>query len=132
MRVLDKKTVYKHFKNNILKYIITNGKFDKKKIYEKEKENILIPIGHGNIAKIYKIKIDNDYYAFKLFYENFNESVENYDFENEQNTLNITSKYIEDDMCPNFLYCYKISNDNYKYILLEYADGTIYDLLKNF
>ena len=132
MRLFNDIDVYNHFNENILKYITHNNTFDKHKIKKLEDEKKLIPIGHGNIAKIYKIKFNDGYYALKLFYENFNKNNSNLDFDHEKHTLLNTSKYVKDNTCPHFLYSYYVSTVPYLYILLEYADGTVYDFLNHY
>ena len=130
MRYLENAKVRDHFKN-ILKRITTNDKIDRNKIKELENTQIMTKIGQGYIAKIYKIKLDNNYYALKLFHENFHENIENFDLLNEIETLKITSRCVRDNICPNVLYGYGSSDKINKYILLEYIDTSIYDFFEN-
>lgn len=134
MKLLDDKIVSKHFKNTILKNIISNNKFDKIKIKELENNKVLIVHNRGMEATIYKIKLNEEYYIFKLYYHNFNNMEDRIGFDNEKNVLSITKKCIQDKICPNYIYCYKSpkQKNNYQYSLLEYADGTLYDFLNNF
>ena len=131
MKLLDDKLVEIHFENNILKNITTNNLFDKKKIKDLENKNILVVHNSGKEATIYKIKINDEYYIFKLYYHNFTKIEDTISFENEKYVLSITKKCIQDNICPNFIYCYKVPQEQqkYQYSLLEYADGTLYDFL---
>jgi len=134
MKLLDDKLVDNHFQNDILRNITTNNLFDKEKIKDLENKKVLIVHNSGKEATIYKIKINDGYYIFKLYHHNFIKIEDTISFENEKYVLSITKKCIEDNICPNYIYCYKVPQEKYKYqyALLEYADGTLYDFFKKF
>lgn len=134
MKLLDDNLVIEHFTNTILNNIITNNYFDKNKIKELENKNILIIHNRGNEATIYKIKLDTNFYIFKNYHNNFNKLEDRISFNNEKKVLSVVKMSIQNNICPNFIYCYKSSNDNdkYKYSLLEYADGNVYDLFESY
>lgn len=110
MKLLEDDNVKKHFRDNILKNIITNNDFDKHKIKELENKKILKIHNRGNEATIYKISLNEGYYIFKLYYHNFSNIENRIGFENERNVLSITKKCIQNNICPNYIYCYDTSD----------------------
>jgi hypothetical protein len=132
---------YRNSKTIDNKYLIEHYKsFDK--------NDLIDEIGKGDVGIIYKIKINNEVCALKLYKDNIYAKII------KDIIINYKTKYlIEQNICPNFVYYYysnvimdkllrqeqidydnltidKLKLDNY-YFVMEYCDGSLIDFFND-
>lgn len=120
----DNKKKANELYNHILVNFIKNNEINKTLF---KKYNLL---GKGTTGEIYEL---SNNIVIKYFYKNNEKKyITKYEIIHIPMELFINqeaSELIDNCICPNFLYCYKI-NESPPFLLLEKADGTVKDFLK--